>query len=158
MEYIGLGRYGQSAVKFKWAQNSSALKLIEDHHPSQGLIMKKHRAADGCNRNDAFDLANRLGNRVIRSRHRVFRDSACGSAAWSTVHRRFRKRVKPSFMTKRVTQFLIPSLSVRNAALEAVDNRWSYSLWPDQFACLNVLQIILDTSANRNWRQNTVRS
>ncbi len=52
-------------------------------------------------------------------------------------------------MTKRVTQLSIPPLALRNAALDAVDNGEQYSLWADQFVCLDELQIISGTSTER---------
>ena len=55
-------------------------------------------------------------------------------------------------MTKRVTQLSIPSRSLRTATLDAVDNGEPDLLWANQFVCLNELQIIADTSADRDGR------
>ena len=52
-------------------------------------------------------------------------------------------------MTKRVTQLSIPPLALRNAASDAVDNGEPYSLWADQFTCLDELQIISGPSTER---------
>ena len=54
------------------------------------------------------------------------------------------------FQVNRVTQLSIPPLALRNAALDAVDNGEPYSLWADQFTCLEELQIISGPSTERH--------
>ena len=52
-------------------------------------------------------------------------------------------------MTKRVTELSIPSVSLRNDALHAVDHGESYDLWAAKFGCLNELQLIPGKSMER---------
>ena len=52
-------------------------------------------------------------------------------------------------MTKRVTELSIPSVSLRNDALHAVDHGESYGLWAAKFGCLNELQLIPGKSMER---------
>ncbi len=52
-------------------------------------------------------------------------------------------------MTKRVTDLSIPPVSLRNDALQAVDNGEPYGMWAEQFACLNELQILSGESIER---------